>query len=175
MKSAEARLQAMGIFHTTAIRKRALTSDRGAWVQADPRKDQEIYLVIDNLRADLLIAAQGSALEFRDFEAKFVFQDLAGGACRIYLMVCQEIAVILGPFHQIRFLLSLRQGQSSCHVPWQFFCKHTTTLVLSPQWRIDLSTAWQLSEQPRFTLPRGAGRLTVSVSRAHPPPLARPT
>jgi hypothetical protein len=70
-----------------------------------PEKDEKIDLVSDNLGADLLVPAQGSALESRDFEAEFALQDLTGGACRIHFVVGQKIAVVFGPFHQVPFLI----------------------------------------------------------------------
>ena len=106
----------------------------GHWFKRIPEKYKKIYLATGNLGTDLLITAQGPALEFRDSEAKFVFQDLAGGACRIHFMVCQEIAVIFGPLHQSPFLIVVRdKGDLLIMFHSDFLVSHTTFLVRSPQ------------------------------------------
>ena len=81
MKSAEARLHAMGIFHTTAMRKQRLDI-RIVRLRFEriPEEDEKIDLAIGDLGADLLIAAQGPALELGDLEAQLLFQDFAGRA-----------------------------------------------------------------------------------------------
>ena len=63
MKSAEARLLAMGIFHTTAMRKRAFTSGSWGWGSSGSQKEnEEVNFVIYDLRSDLLVAARGPLL-----------------------------------------------------------------------------------------------------------------
>src|SRR5207249_7213039 len=102
-----------------------------------PEKDEKIDLVSDNLGTDLLVPAQGSALESRDFEAKFAFQDLAGGACRIHFVVCQEIAVVFGPFHQVTFLIVVSdQRNVLVMLHNNFLVRHMTSLILSPRRRV---------------------------------------
>lgn len=49
MKSAEARLQAMGMFHTTAMRKSALTSGSCGSGSSESQKNEKINLAINNL------------------------------------------------------------------------------------------------------------------------------
>src|SRR6266498_1071701 len=98
-----------------------------------PEKDEKIDLVSDDLSTDLLVPAQGSALEFHDFEAKFAFQDLAGGACRVHFVVCQEIAVVFGPFHQVQFLIVVSNQRNVLVMQHNnFLVSHITSLVLSP-------------------------------------------
>jgi hypothetical protein len=105
----------------------------GQWFERIPEKDQKIDLAIDNLGADLLITAQWSTLESRDFEAQFAFQDLAGGAGSIHFVVRQEIAVIFGPFYQIPFLIVVRnQGDLLVMFHGDSSVSHTTLSVLSP-------------------------------------------
>jgi hypothetical protein len=72
-------------------------------------EDHKINFAISNPGPNLLIAAQGPALEFGDGEAKFLFQQRAGGTGSIYPMVGQERAVEFGLFYQIPFL---NYGQS---------------------------------------------------------------
>jgi len=102
-----------------------------------PEKDEKIDLVSDNLGTDLLVPAQGSTLESRDFEAKFAFQDLAGGACRIHFVVCQKIAVVFGPFHQVPFLIVVSdQRNVLVMLHNNFLVSHITSLILSPRRRV---------------------------------------
>src|SRR5712691_6017004 len=104
-----------------------------------PEKDEKIDLVSDDLSTDLLVPAQGSALESRDFEAKFAFQNLAGGACRVHFVVCQEIAVVFGPFHQVPFLIVV-SDQSNVLVMQHnnILVSHSTSSILSPRWQNNL-------------------------------------
>jgi hypothetical protein len=107
------------------------------WFEGIPEEDKKIYLVIDNLGTDLLITAQGPTLEFRNSEAKFVFQDLASGACRLHFMVRQEIAVIFGPFHQVPFLIIMRD-KSNFLIMFHgnpSVVSHKPSLALSALWR----------------------------------------
>ena len=69
MKSAEARLHASGMFQTAAIRNKCfdIRIMRHRF-QRIPEKDQEVDLIVNDHRADLLIAAQWAALQFCDFE-----------------------------------------------------------------------------------------------------------
>jgi hypothetical protein len=97
----------------------------GQWFERIPEKDQKIDLASDDLGTDLLITPQWSALEFRDFEAKFLFQYLAGGTCSIHFMVCQEFAVVFGPLHQSPFLIVMRdKGDLLVTFHSDFFVSH---------------------------------------------------
>ena len=62
MKSAVARLQAVGMFQTTAMRNSALTSIVWLGSNVIPEEDQKIYLAISDLCSDLLISPQRAAL-----------------------------------------------------------------------------------------------------------------
>ena len=94
-----------------------------------PEKDEKIDLVGDDLSSDLLVPAQWSALKSRDFEAKFAFQDLAGGTCRIHFVVCQEIAVVFGPFHQVQFLIVVSDQRNVLVMQHNnFLVSHITSL-----------------------------------------------
>jgi hypothetical protein len=65
MKSADARLQATGTFHTTAIRNRAFTS--GSWgCGSSGSQNQQIDLVLGDQCPDLLVPAQRATLELVD-------------------------------------------------------------------------------------------------------------
>ena len=102
-----------------------------------PEKDEKIDLVSDDLRADLLVPAQGSALKSRDFEAKFAFQEIASGACRVHFVVCQGIPVVFGPFHQVQFLFVVSDQRNVLVVQHNnFLVRHMTSLVLSPRRRV---------------------------------------
>jgi len=60
MKSAEACLHPNGMFPTTAIRNRALTSgSHGEWRQRVPEENEEINFSFGNPGTDLLIAPCG--------------------------------------------------------------------------------------------------------------------
>jgi len=103
----------------------------GHWFERIPEKDQKINLATGNLGADLLITAQWSTLEFRDFEAKLAFQYLAGGACSIHVMVRQKIAVVFGSLYQILFLIVMGdKGNLLIMFHSDFFVSHTTFLSL---------------------------------------------
>lgn len=79
----------------------------------------------------LLVTAQRPALEFGDGEAKFPLQKSAGGACSVYFMVGQEIAVVFSPLHQILFLIVVRdQSDLLIMVHRNFFASYRTTLIL---------------------------------------------
>ncbi len=71
---------------------------RFKWI---PEENQKIDLVADNFGTDLLIATQRTALELVDLEVQFLFERLAGGASRIQLVMCQQIAVELAPLQDL--------------------------------------------------------------------------
>ena len=91
MKSAEARLQAMGMFHTTAIRERFNIRIMGLGLKGIPEEDQEVDLVADDLGADLLVAAKRTTLKHVDLKSKELFQGLARRAGGVHFVVRQEI------------------------------------------------------------------------------------
>jgi hypothetical protein len=90
-------------------------------------ENHKIYLAISNLGSDLLIPAQWPALEFGDFEAKFPFQNRAGGAGGVYFMVGQKSAVEFSPLHQIPFLMVMG-NESDLFIVFhpRFFCESYT-------------------------------------------------
>ena len=94
-------------------------------------EDHKIYLAISNLGPNLLIPAQWPTSEFSDVEAKFLFQQRAGGAGGVYSMVGQESAVEFSPFHQI-LLLMVMGNKSYLFIVFHrdFFVSHM--LSLSP-------------------------------------------
>jgi hypothetical protein len=65
------------------------------WFEWVPEEDEHIERALCYLCADLLIATQGAADEFCNFEAKLPFQYCARCACGIDLVVRQEITVEL--------------------------------------------------------------------------------
>src|SRR3989304_469821 len=91
-----------------------------------PEKDEKIDLVVSYFGSDLLITAQWSTLEFGDFNAKLLFQDLAGCPCRIYSVVSQEHSIIYCPFNQIALLVVVRD-KSDLLIMFHgdFFVSHT--------------------------------------------------
>ena len=106
MKSAEARLQAMGMFQTTAMRSRALTSGScGCGSSGSQKKMRKSISFSDDLGPDLLVAAERPALQFLDRETQLPLQDFAGRAGGVDLVVRQQNAVELGPFQQVAFLV----------------------------------------------------------------------
>jgi hypothetical protein len=90
-----------------------------------PEKDEKIDFTVGYLGADLLITTQWSTLEFVDFEAKLLFQYLAGGSCRIYLVVSQEHSIVFCPFNQITLLVVVRdEGYPLVMFHGDFFVTH---------------------------------------------------
>ena len=88
MKSADARLQATGIFQTTAIRISARTSESCGWaVSGSQKKTSRSIFAPGDLGPDLLIAAQRAALQFIDGHAQGLFQQFAGGPRRVQFML----------------------------------------------------------------------------------------
>ena len=87
-------MQAIGIFHTTAMRRSALTSGSCGWgSNGVPEEDQEIDFVVHDPGADLLVASQGTAFEPDDLKAQHLFKDLPGCARCKYLVMRQEVTV----------------------------------------------------------------------------------
>ena len=90
MKSAEARLQAMGIFHTTAMRKSALTSGSWGCGSSGSQKKMRKSILLSTILAPICWSPpRGPLLSFDDLEAKFLFQYFSGRAGRKYLMMSQ--------------------------------------------------------------------------------------
>src|SRR3989304_1551417 len=73
-------------------------------------KDHKSDLAVGHLGADLLITAQWSTLEFGNFKAKLLLQNLAGCPCRIYLVVSQEHSIVFCPLHQLALLVVIRDN-----------------------------------------------------------------
>jgi hypothetical protein len=75
---------------------------RFEWI---PEENEEIDLAIDDLRADLLIPAEGAAFEALDGEFQFLLQYRSRGARGVDLVVGEKVAVELGPFNQVPLLV----------------------------------------------------------------------
>ena len=106
MKSAEERLQATGMFHTFAIRSKALMSGScGNGSKGSQKKMTKSISDSGNFGANLLIAAQGTALELVDRNLQLVLQELSGRAGRIQIVIRQQVAIEVRPFEQITLLV----------------------------------------------------------------------
>lgn len=109
MKSAEARSQAIAMFHTTAIRKRAFTSGSCGWGSSgSQKKDQEVDLSIDDLGADLLIASERPAFQALDGKIELPRKQASGRARCVNLVVSEQVAVEFRPFDQVALLVVVR-------------------------------------------------------------------
>ena len=105
MQSADARLQATGMFQTTAIRKRAFISVSWAASRADPEEVQEIDFPVSDLGPDLLVATSWPTLELDDFDAQFLLQLRAGCSRRYDHMLHQAGSIPFRPLQQILLLV----------------------------------------------------------------------
>jgi hypothetical protein len=81
-KSALARLQAIGMFRTTAMHMRASTSGSCGW------------------GSDLLVTPERAALEAGDRQAELVAEHAAGGTGCVQGMIAQELAAVAGPLQE---------------------------------------------------------------------------
>src|SRR5215472_5458415 len=75
------------------------------WFQRIPEEDDEVDRAFGNLRANLLIAAQRTALQARDGQIEFRFQDGARGSSGIQIVMGQQVAVELGPIKHVLLLV----------------------------------------------------------------------
>src|ERR1022692_897204 len=80
----------------------------GLRLEGIPEEDQEIDVSIHDLGADLLVPAQRSALELDDVKAQLLFQQRAGGAGGVYLVMRQKVPVEFRPFDQIALFAVVR-------------------------------------------------------------------
>jgi hypothetical protein len=109
MKSAEARLHATGMFHTTAMRSSALMSGScGSGSSGSQKKMNEVDLVARNLRADLLVAAQGATLQPVDLQVELLLQHASCCSGCVKDVLCQQVAVELRPVEQVLLLVIMR-------------------------------------------------------------------
>ena len=87
MKSAEARLHAIGMFHTTASRRRAShVRVVGLRLERIPEEDEEVDLALGDQRAQLLVAAERPALQLLDGLAELPLEERPGGTRRPQLV-----------------------------------------------------------------------------------------
>ena len=106
MKSAEERLQATGMFHTFAIRSRALMSGScGSGSSGSQKKMTKSISDSGNFRANLLIAAQRAALKLVDRDLQLVLQKLSRRAGRVQAVIGQQVAIEVGPLEQVPLLV----------------------------------------------------------------------
>ena len=131
MKSAEARLQAIGMFQTTAMRRSALTSGScGCGSSGSQKKIRKSISSLTILAPICWSPPRGPLSKFRDRKAQLLFQNHAGGACRKDLMMRQEVAVVLGPLYQIRLLVVVRDQRDLLVVLHRdFFVIHVAPLA----------------------------------------------
>src|SRR6516162_1919940 len=114
IKSAEARLQATGMFHTTAMRNNARTSGScGSDCRGSQEEDEDVEPPLRDSRADLLIPAQGPALQLAHVYPEFLFQQLTGRPCGIQLMLEQQEPVEHRPLQQIALFVIVRHQRNS--------------------------------------------------------------
>ena len=101
-------------------------------LQRVPEEDQKIDFVVDDLRADLLIAAQRAALEIIDFQAQLLFQSYARPPGGVDFMVGEQIVVEFGPFQQVALLFIMRyQGNLLIRNHDNLLVRHTAYPILS--------------------------------------------
>jgi hypothetical protein len=117
--------------HNRHAQKRLYIGVVGHGFKRVPEEDEEINFVVNDLGADLLVAANRSAFKFRDLEAKFLFQNFACCASRKYLMMSQKIAVEFCPFHQVPFFIIVRdKGYLFVMFHGNFFMNHNPMFLL---------------------------------------------
>src|SRR5262249_16176357 len=75
---------------------------RFQWV---PEEDDKVNRAFRDFRADLLIAAERTALESRDREIELSFQDSTSGPSGVQIVLGQQITVELGPLKHVLFLV----------------------------------------------------------------------
>src|SRR5260221_3031854 len=95
------------------------------WV---PEENEEIDLTLGDLRPDLLIAAQWSALQLVDVDSQLMFEQLATGSGGVQNVLSEQLSIIGCPLQEILLLVVVRDegdalllsnglllGDSFCH------------------------------------------------------------
>ena len=114
MKSALARLQAIGMFHRTAIRTRAFTSEScGCWVSEYPEEDQQVDVPLGDPRADLLVAAEQAGLETGHPDVELVGQHAPGRAGGEQVVPGEHVPVVARPLQQTLLLVVVRDQRDT--------------------------------------------------------------
>jgi hypothetical protein len=75
-----------------------------------PEKDQEIDLALRDLRSDLLVTTERSALEFDNLKIEFPLQQSARCSSGKQLVLSQEISIKACPLQQISLLIVMRDN-----------------------------------------------------------------
>ena len=117
MKSALARVHAMGMLYTTAIRSSAFTSTSCGWGSSGSQKKiDEVDLPFDDRRPDLLVAAEWTTQESGDGQVELLGENASRSPGREQLMPAQRAAVVARPLEQTDLLVVVGdEGDTFAH------------------------------------------------------------
>ncbi len=94
-------------------------------LQRVPEEDQEVDHPFDNLASDLLVTAQGAALQAHHAKVQLLAEQASRCSGRVQLVTREGAAVEAGPFQKVLFLVVVRdECDPLCRICEQFLIRH---------------------------------------------------